>query len=111
MMRTARKFGAEGIGLCRTEHMFFNADRIKSVRQLILVAEEVKQLKEKLEAAEKMGDQKTIDELTPLYTEPRKLYDEALENILPMQREDFIGIFTAMNGYPVTVRLLDSAFA
>lgn len=103
----ARKFGAEGIGLCRTEHMFFNADRIKSVRQLILVAEEVKQLKEKLEAAEKMGDQKTIDELTPLYTEPRKLYDEALENILPMQREDFIGIFTAMNGYPVTVRLLD----
>ena len=103
----ARKFGAEGIGLCRTEHMFFNADRIKSVRQLILVAEEVKQLKEKLEAAEKIGDKKTIEEIEPLYKEPRKLYDEALDSILPMQREDFIGIFTAMNGYPVTVRLLD----
>ncbi|CRF34186.1 Pyruvate, phosphate dikinase [Brachyspira suanatina] len=103
----ARKFGAEGIGLCRTEHMFFNADRIKSVRQLILVAEEVKQLKEKLEAAEKIGDKKTIEEIEPLYREPRKLYDDALDNILPMQREDFIGIFTAMNGYPVTVRLLD----
>ena len=103
----ARSFGAEGIGLCRTEHMFFNADRIKSVRQLILVAEEVKQLKEKLEAAEKIGDKKAIEELEPLYKEPRKLYDDALANILPMQREDFIGIFTAMNGYPVTVRLLD----
>ncbi|WP_028330094.1 pyruvate, phosphate dikinase [Brachyspira alvinipulli] len=103
----ARSFGAEGIGLCRTEHMFFNADRIKSVRQLILVAEEVKQLKEKIEAAEKIGDKKTIEELEPLYREPRKLYDDALDNILPMQREDFIGIFTAMNGYPVTVRLLD----
>lgn len=103
----ARSFGAEGIGLCRTEHMFFNADRIKSVRQLILVAEEVKQLKEKLEAAEKIGDKKTIEEIEPLYKEPRKLYDDALNSILPMQREDFIGIFTAMNGYPVTVRLLD----
>ena len=103
----ARSFGAEGIGLCRTEHMFFNADRIKSVRQLILVAEEVKQLKEKLEAAEKIGDKKAIEELEPIYKEPRKLYDDALESILPMQREDFIGIFTAMSGYPVTVRLLD----
>ncbi|MDO6993088.1 pyruvate, phosphate dikinase [Brachyspira innocens] len=103
----ARSFGAEGIGLCRTEHMFFNADRIKSVRQLILVAEEVKQLKEKLEAAEKIGDKKAIEELEPLYKEPRKLYDDALANILPMQREDFIGIFTAMSGYPVTIRLLD----
>ena len=103
----ARSFGAEGIGLCRTEHMFFNADRIKSVRQLILVAEEVKQLKEKLEAAEKIGDKKTIEEIEPLYKEPKKLYDDALNSILPMQREDFIGIFTAMNGYPVTVRLLD----
>ena len=103
----ARSFGAEGIGLCRTEHMFFNADRIKSVRQLILVAEEVKQLKEKLEAAEKIGDKKIIEEIEPLYKEPKKLYDDALNSILPMQREDFIGIFTAMNGYPVTVRLLD----
>ncbi len=102
-----RKFGAEGIGLCRTEHMFFNTDRIKSVRQLILVAEEVKKLKEKLEEAEKIGDKKSAEEIEALYREPRKLYDDALDNILPMQREDFIGIFTAMNGYPVTVRLLD----
>ena len=49
----ARIFGAEGIGLCRTEHMFFNADRIKSVRQLILVAEDVKQLQAQISEAEK----------------------------------------------------------
>ncbi|WP_455144201.1 pyruvate, phosphate dikinase [Brachyspira pilosicoli] len=103
----ARKFGAEGIGLCRTEHMFFNADRIKSVRQLILVAEEVKQLREKLEEAKKIGKADLVEELERLYKEPRKLYDDALNSLFPMQMEDFVGIFTAMSGYPVTVRLLD----
>ncbi len=72
----ARKFGAEGIGLCRTEHMFFEADRILVVRQMILADDE----------------------------EARR---KALEKLLPMQRSDFAGIFRAMDGLPVTIRLLD----
>ncbi|MEJ2192749.1 MAG: pyruvate, phosphate dikinase [Nitrospirota bacterium] len=72
----ARTFGAEGIGLCRTEHMFFEADRIRAVREMIL-----------------------SDTL-----EGRK---RALGKLLPMQRKDFEGIFKAMEGLPVTIRLLD----
>ncbi|MDA0352598.1 MAG: pyruvate, phosphate dikinase [Chloroflexi bacterium] len=72
----ARAFGAEGIGLCRTEHMFFGADRILAVRQMILAED----------------------------TAARR---DALTKILPMQREDFIGILRAMAPYPVTIRLLD----
>ena len=72
----ARKFGAVGIGLCRTEHMFFEGDRIKAVREMIL-------------AKDHDGRRK------------------ALDKILPYQREDFEGIFEAMDGYPVTIRLLD----
>ncbi len=72
----ALKFGAEGVGLCRTEHMFFGGDRIKAVREMIL--------------------SETV--------EGRK---KALAKLLPMQREDFLGIFKAMEGYPVTIRLLD----
>jgi pyruvate,orthophosphate dikinase len=72
----ARAFGAQGIGLCRTEHMFFAEDRIRAVREMIL-ADDLK------------GRQK------------------ALVKLLPMQRKDFIGIFKAMNGLPVTIRLLD----
>ncbi len=72
----ARDFGAEGIGLCRTEHMFFEEERIKAVREMILA-----------------------DTL-----EGREL---ALAKLLPSQKSDFIGIFKAMDGLPVTVRLLD----
>jgi pyruvate,orthophosphate dikinase len=74
--RIARDFGAEGIGLCRTEHMFFEEDRIGAVREMIL--------SKTLEGREK-----------------------ALAKLLPMQRQDFVGIFEVMDGYPVTVRLLD----
>ena len=74
--KVARNFGAQGIGLTRTEHMFFEVDRIKAMREMIL-AETVKGRK------------------------------HALEQLLPMQREDFEGIFEAMAGLPVTVRLLD----
>ena len=74
--KIARNFGAQGIGLTRTEHMFFEVDRIKAMREMIL-AETVKGRK------------------------------HALEHLLPMQREDFEGIFKAMEGLPVTVRLLD----
>ncbi len=74
--QTAREFGAEGIGLCRTEHMFFDADRIINVRQMIL-------------AEDKAGR------------------DAALAKLLPVQKQDFIELFTIMRGLPVTVRLLD----
>ncbi|HKI77396.1 MAG TPA: pyruvate, phosphate dikinase [Ignavibacteriaceae bacterium] len=69
-------FGAEGIGLCRTEHMFFGGDRIMSVRKMI-VSDSVEERK------------------------------KALNELLPLQREDFAGIFEAMKGYPVTIRTLD----
>ncbi len=74
--QTARNYGAEGIGLCRTEHMFFAEDKILAVRQMILADSEAERRR-------------------------------ALEKILPMQREDFVGIFRAMDGLPVTIRLLD----
>ena len=74
--KQARAFGAQGIGLCRTEHMFFEGDRIKSVREMILASDE----------------------------EGRRA---ALAKLLPMQRGDFEGIFEAMDGYGVTIRLLD----
>ena len=72
----ARAFGAEGIGLCRTEHMFFEEDRIDSVREMILADNE----------------------------SGRR---DALAKLLPIQRDDFIGIFEVMDGYPVTIRTLD----
>ena len=72
----ARAFGAEGIGLCRTEHMFFEGDRITDVRKFILADTDADRTK-------------------------------AIKKLLPHQRKDFMGIFKAMNGLPVTVRLLD----
>jgi len=74
--RKAREFGAEGIGLCRTEHMFFGPDRLPVVQNMILA-----------ETAEERA--------------------EALAKLLPMQQEDFEGLFRAMDGLPVTIRLLD----
>ena len=74
--KNAFYFGAEGIGLCRTEHMFFDADRIPAVREMIVSS--------------------TVEE--------RK---KALAKLLPMQRKDFIGLYKAMQGKPVTIRFLD----
>ena len=74
--QVARNFGAVGIGLCRTEHMFFEGDRIKSVREMILSEDEAGRR-------------------------------NALAKLLPMQRGDFEGLFLAMDGLPVTIRLLD----
>ncbi len=74
--KRARGFGAEGIGLCRTEHMFFEGDRITAMREMIVAPDEAGRRK-------------------------------ALAKLLPMQRADFEGIFAAMAGYPVTIRLLD----
>ncbi len=74
--KTARAFGAEGIGLCRTEHMFFDPERILAMREMIIAEDEAGRRK-------------------------------ALSKILPMQRADFVEIFRAMSGFPVTIRLLD----
>ena len=74
--RQALEFGAEGVGLCRTEHMFFDADRIAAMREMIV---------------SKTAEQRRT----------------ALAKLLPMQRADFEGIFTAMKGHPVTIRFLD----
>ncbi|OGQ07641.1 MAG: pyruvate, phosphate dikinase [Deltaproteobacteria bacterium RIFCSPLOWO2_12_FULL_40_28] len=74
--KVARKFGAEGIGLCRTEHMFFDAERIEAVREMILSPDQAGRAK-------------------------------ALAKILPMQKQDFKGIFREMKNLPVTIRLLD----
>ena len=72
----AYNFGAQGIGLCRTEHMFFDADRIPAVREMIVSS--------------------TVEER-----------EKALSKLLPMQRKDFIGLYRAMKGQPVTIRFLD----
>lgn len=76
MAQTAVAYGAEGIGLCRTEHMFFEGSRIDDMRQMILAVDGVQRR-------------------------------EALKKLLPMQRKDFVGLFKAMAGRPVTIRLLD----
>ena len=74
--RIAREFGAQGIGLCRTEHMFFAEDRIPLMREMILA---------------RTGEER----------------EAALTKLLPLQREDFKGLYREMKGYPVTIRLLD----
>ena len=74
--QVARDFGAEGIGLCRTEHMFFGDERLAAMREMIL--------------ADGVGAR-----------------EKALERLLPLQKNDFVGIFRAMQGLPVTIRLLD----
>ena len=95
----AVKFGAEGIGLCRTEHMFFEPEKIVSFRRLILVAEEVKKIKE--EAGVDLVSELDSD------NESVKQYKQALAELLPLQRADFLGIFRALEGRSATVRLLD----
>ncbi len=99
----AVKFGAEGIGLCRTEHMFFEGDRILAFRRLILVAETVKNLRKQVESAE--GAERKV--LEKKLATPMKQYRQALKELLPLQRKDFAGIFKVLQGKPCTVRLLD----
>jgi len=100
----AVEFGAEGIGLCRTEHMFFEGDRITSFRRMILVAETVKNLRAALAACCDAEEKAVLErELAA----PLKQYNQALKELLPLQRKDFIGMFKALKGRPCTVRLLD----
>ena len=115
--KKARELGAEGIGLCRTEHMFFGEHRIDSVRQMILSAPDVKNLKAKIASIEKElakatnnktnAVKKELAQAKKELKEPLSLYISALKKLLPMQRRDFEQIFTTMDGLPVTIRLLD----
>jgi pyruvate,orthophosphate dikinase len=115
--KRARDFGAEGIGLCRTEHMFFDENRIDYVRQMILTAGNVTSLETAVKETESELDKATKKNLTLLknktkkmkakLTASQKLYNGALNKLLPMQRSDFEKIFKIMDGFPVTIRLLD----
>jgi len=115
--KQARAFGAEGIGLCRTEHMFFAEDRLPHVVALILAAPEAKALEAKLATldAEIAGADGTHAvalkrervTLKRQLAAPQKAYQQALAKLLPLQRADFKGLFEAMDGYPVTIRTLD----
>ncbi|MDD2600558.1 MAG: pyruvate, phosphate dikinase [Kiritimatiellae bacterium] len=100
----AVQFGAEGIGLCRTEHMFFEGKRIQSFRRLVLVAEHVKHLQELIVEAEDAAERKQLEQLLAA---PLKQYNQALKELLPLQRKDFIAMFKVLKGRPCTVRLLD----
>ncbi|MHC4292887.1 MAG: pyruvate, phosphate dikinase, partial [Planctomycetota bacterium] len=97
----ARDFGAEGIGLCRTEHMFFEGDRIWAVREMILAAEDYDIMSEKCFVAE---SEKEIKQIRKEYAKVIKQFEGALKKLLPYQRSDFEGIFKAMAGLPVTIR-------
>ena len=97
-------FGAEGIGLCRTEHMFFEGDRVISFRRMILVAEKVKKLREAITACTDAEERKQLEKEL---AEPLKQYNQALKELLPLQRKDFTAMFKALKGRPCTVRLLD----
>jgi len=114
----ARNFGAEGIGLCRTEHMFFAGDRIDYVRQMILGALDYKRLERELKAVEgelsrgaspkkRKELQESRQKLRKAIEEPKRLYKGGLNELLRLQRKDFEGIFKAMDGLPVTIRTLD----
>jgi pyruvate,orthophosphate dikinase len=115
--KQARAFGAEGIGLCRTEHMFFAEDRLPWVVQMIMNAPQTKALREKLhqklaelDGADRETARRGKAEVVALRKQlagPEKLYQQALAKLLPLQRSDFRGLFEAMDGYPVTIRTLD----
>ena len=102
--KRARDFGAEGIGLTRTEHMFFEGDRIWPVRQMILAADDYAVMLQQLAATDDAKETKAIEKE---HAVARKQFEGALKKLLPLQRGDFEGIFTAMAGLPVTIRLLD----
>ena len=124
--RRARTFGAKGIGLCRTEHMFFEEERLPVVQEMILNAEDAQSLINEVELLEgylstgKRDGQVLSDESRKEVeaelkeakqaldgSKAVKAYFSALEELLPSQRSDFYGLFEAMDGYPVIIRLID----
>ncbi|HOT90200.1 MAG TPA: pyruvate, phosphate dikinase [Anaerolineae bacterium] len=124
--RRARLYGAKGIGLCRTEHMFFEQERLPFVQQMILNADAAqalfdreKRLQTILNTGKEEGANITAErreevakELETVRaeiagSEAVKVYRDALAKLLPSQRSDFYGLFEAMDGYPVIIRLID----
>jgi len=116
--RVARNFGAQGIGLCRTEHMFFEGNRIDFMRQMILGSLDFKRIEKELSNVEadlaknvSPKRRKEFNEarknLKKQMEEPNRLYRGGLNELLKLQRKDFEGIFRAMDGLPVTIRTLD----
>jgi pyruvate,orthophosphate dikinase len=116
--RRAREFGAQGIGLCRTEHMFFGEDRLPKMRDVVLTAAEAKRQERKVsDLTTSLAGARTESERTRLRAElvhaeaqgkePVRRYREALAGLMPYQKEDFRAIFRAMAGLPVTIRTLD----
>jgi pyruvate,orthophosphate dikinase len=113
----ARNFGAHGIGLCRTEHMFMESDRLPVVQQMILVAgdaerfkRQLTRLEEDLKAADegkKAAIEKAIEHVKAEMAEPWAIYSDCLAKLAPMQKGDFYGILKAMEGCWVIIRLLD----
>ena len=113
----AREFGAEGIGLCRTEHMFMETDRLPIVQQMILAAPEARRRKAEVEALRqelerapedrKAELRKRLEAAEQAAAGPWKAYQGALDKLLPIQRGDFEGIFRVMAGLPVIIRLID----
>jgi pyruvate,orthophosphate dikinase len=98
------EFGAEGIGLCRTEHMFFEGERIVAFRKLIVVAPDVKALRDKIATTNDKSEKARFEKELAA---PMKQYLDALKELLPLQRKDFEGMFTALKGRPCTIRFLD----
>jgi len=115
--RQARAFGAEGIGLCRTEHMFFAEERLPVVQRMIMFAAEAKAGEKKLTDLENQlakapsRDRETLAknlaEFRRKVEEPINAYRSALDELLPFQKADFLGLFREMEGLPVTIRTLD----
>jgi pyruvate, orthophosphate dikinase len=124
--RRARQFGAKGIGLCRTEHMFFEEERLPYVEQMILNADEAQNLINMVERLEgflatgKLEGQAMNDDTRAMIegelveakaalegSKAVQAYHDALDKLLPSQRSDFYGLFEAMDGLPVIIRLID----
>ncbi|MCW5866656.1 MAG: pyruvate, phosphate dikinase [Candidatus Eremiobacteraeota bacterium] len=115
----SRAFGATGVGLCRTEHMFMERDRLPIVQEMILSAPKAealhrqelrahKELSEQVEGTRRHSDAKAaLDEAIARKAGPWKIYTDCLARLLPIQREDFHGILKAMAGHWVIIRLLD----
>ncbi|MGH2442079.1 MAG: pyruvate, phosphate dikinase [Chloroflexota bacterium] len=113
----AREYGAQGIGLCRTEHMFFEEERLPIVHRMILNADEAARLENDVHRLEEdAGRLKNDEKAQHRLAEARRRYDaseavreyrEALADLLPIQKADFRGVLKAMHGLPVVIRLID----
>jgi pyruvate,orthophosphate dikinase len=113
----ARDFGAQGVGLCRTEHMFMEQDRLPIVQQMILAAPEASRLsREATRLREELADvpesrksemNRRLAQVEAELAPAQAQFEGALEQLLPIQRDDFSGILRAMEGLPVVIRLLD----